>query len=188
MSLYLLRESISEDALLRVFSRLVGTINTVADLVSNIKDKEDSHEKIGEIIPAIEGIKKRIEKITVPQSQWKNIKPNVTNSDIGDSWMEFKATLVRRMLPEIIISLKSLSQSPIDNVDAKIAIANTRIQNLQQLVVGLAPESGVSDAEDMDNMGDGTDMVADPVIDTSDGKTSAVPEKEGEEVPVYPPR
>lgn len=138
-----LRESVQEESVLRIFSRLVTVVNNVAELIGTLKEQDEAHERIGEQVPEVDGIRRRLERLNLTPDQWKNLRPSISNVEVGSSWMEFRATLTRRLLPELLQSMKALSESPIQNMDAKIAIANERVQNLQQVVVGLAPQGDI---------------------------------------------
>jgi hypothetical protein len=145
MRLNLLIEGITEDAALRVFSRLVTTTNGIAELLERVgaKQDEDLTNDIESSGQALKAVADRISQMGMSQELWKSIKTSiVTGQDLGNSWMEFQSIISRRLVPEIILSLSQLTSGSIENIDAKLAMAKERVQNLQEIITGIAPATG----------------------------------------------
>jgi ribosomal protein L12E/L44/L45/RPP1/RPP2 len=62
------------------------------------------------------------------------------------------------LVPEIVLSLTQLVGGSLENIDAKLAVAKERTQNLQEIITGLAPSTGgLPDAD--------SDKIPEPLAD-----------------------
>lgn len=145
MRLDLLIEGITEDAALRVFSRLVTTTNGIAELLERVGANQDDDltneiESSGQMLRSVAD---RVAHMGMSAELWKSIKSSiVSGQDVGNSWMEFQSIITRRLVPEILLSLSQLTSGSIENIDAKLAMAKERVQNLQEIITGIAPATG----------------------------------------------
>lgn len=155
MKLSLLIEGISEDAALRVFSRLVTTTNGIAELLDRVgaQQDEDLTNEIEAAAQSLQAASERISTMGVSSELWKSLKTSVVSGrDIGNSWMEFQSLITRRLVPEIVLSLSQLTSGNIENIDAKLAVAKERTQNLQEVITGIAPTTGGLPTVDTDQL------------------------------------
>jgi len=161
MKLSLLIEGISEDAALRVFSRLVTTTNSIAELLDRVgaEQDEDLTNEIESAAQNLQAISDRVSTMGVSSELWKSLKTAVVSGrDIGNSWLEFQSLITRRLVPEIVLSLSQLTGDSIENIEAKLAVAKERTQNLQEVITGIAPSTGGLPTVD-------TDPIPEPVAD-----------------------
>jgi len=176
MKLSLLIEGISEDAALRVFSRLVTTTNGIAELLDRVGSDQDDDltNEIQASAQSLIAISDRISTMGVGSELWKSLKTAVVSGrDVGNSWMEFQSLITRRMVPEIVYSLSQLTNGSIENIDAKLAVAKERTQNLQEIITGIAPSTGGLPTVD-------ADPVPEP-MSNQDPTSSGEPEADGSE-------
>jgi hypothetical protein len=155
MKLSLLIESISEDAALRVFSRLVTMTNNIAELLDRVGSGKDDDltNEIQSSAQSLQAISDRISTMGISGDLWKSIKTSIVSGrDVGNSWMEFQSLITRRLVPEIVLSLSQLTGGSIENVDAKLAVAKERTQNLQEIITGIAPSTGGLPTADTDQL------------------------------------
>lgn len=161
MKLSLLIESISEDAALRVFSRLVTTTNGIAELLDRVGAAQDFDltNEINTSAQSLQAISDRVASMGVSNDLWKSIKTSVVSGrNVGNSWMEFQSLITRRLVPEIVLSLSQLTGGSIENIEAKLAVAKERTQNLQEIITGIAPSTGGLPSID-------TDQAPEPMAD-----------------------
>lgn len=178
MKLHVFSEAIAEDAALRVFSRLVNITNGIAELLDQV-GSEPNHDLTSELEASgasISSTSNRIASMGMSNSLWKSLKTSIVSAqDIGNSWMEFQAMLTRRLIPEIVLSLTQLTGGSIENVDAKLAVAKERVQNLQEIITGMAPTSGVAPSADVETVPSATPAAAPPGEATPDDSPEASP-------------
>lgn len=145
MKLSVLRESITEGSALRIFSRLVTSVNGLSELLGKIGgEEEDLNKQLEEAGGTLTSIGERISSMGMSNSLWDSLKSSViSGQDVGNSWMEFRSLICNRMIPEILNSITQITDGNIENTEAKIAIAKERVQNLQEIITGMAPGGDV---------------------------------------------
>jgi hypothetical protein len=181
MRLEVLRESITRDTFLAVFENLVTAVNDTAEILAAAETGGNVEQRLRGQVMRLDSLAERIGRIKVPDGMWKNLKPSVTG-DEDESWFSFRNMLVRRLIPSVSAILAKLIDKPLDNPAASMAVAKERVQNLQELLTGMAPSRSDMEPETAPELID-TGETEEPTESGFEEEPAAEPEAQTEEEP-----
>lgn len=127
----------TQDPTTRAMSGMVSTVNALTDLLSAEGGDlpKDFLSQASQLARALDWHRRRLDRANVSDELWADIRP----AQAPATYDEFRAVALNGAAKAAVSSLRDLVERPVSKGDVRLTLAQSRVANLQSLIIGSAP-------------------------------------------------